>query len=63
MASSFLCQTVGEIQPNTTYTLAVDIGPSQYWNGLASTAGVEIGEFSSTGTLIGEGMMGKAYDV
>ncbi|NLX06493.1 MAG: hypothetical protein GXY33_15245 [Phycisphaerae bacterium] len=54
---------MGEIQPNTTYTLAVDIGPSQYWNGLASTAGVEIGEFSSTGTLIGEGMMGKAYDV
>jgi hypothetical protein len=46
----FLVQYVGPIQPNTTYTLAVDVGSNTNWYGLASQAGVEIGEFNADGS-------------
>jgi hypothetical protein len=52
--SGFLVQPVGQIQPNTTYTMDVDMGPSANWLGIGSKSGVEIGEFSSNGTLVGD---------
>ncbi len=52
--TGFLIQSVGEIQPNTTYTLSVDIGSSVYWYGLNTTAGVEIAEFNSQGGFVAD---------
>jgi len=53
-ANGFMIQMAGEIQPNTTYTLTADIGPSIYWYGLSSFAGVEIAEFNSSGNFVAD---------